>query len=363
MKQALLIPIYQPSDKVLPFLKQFKKEDFDLFLVVDDGSGEEYQSIFAAISNETVFTVLSYPLNHGKGHALKTGMHHLLKNHPDLDSITTADGDGQHTYHDILHLKEEQKKNQEALMMGVRDFSGPTVPRRSKIGNGFSSWYFKVATGVRLNDTQTGLRSIPYNLFDLALQTPGERFDYEMKFLLEAVKEAEMVQVTIQTVYEEENHVSHFRTIRDSVLIYKTPLFYLLVSVASWLLDIGIFSLLSNFVFTGSAAYQIYLSTIAARIFSGVFNFIMFAYVVFPSKNKKYKMGVKYFVLFVVNMLLSASLTYAFSYLSTALTFIKVIVDLVIAIANYFINLTWVFATKKRKQKKEKGGDETCLNI
>ena len=30
MKQALLIPIYQPSDKVLPFLKQFKKEDFDL---------------------------------------------------------------------------------------------------------------------------------------------------------------------------------------------------------------------------------------------------------------------------------------------------------------------------------------------
>jgi hypothetical protein len=42
MNTALVIPIYCPNEKVLPFLKSFKANDFGLFVVVDDGSGEQY---------------------------------------------------------------------------------------------------------------------------------------------------------------------------------------------------------------------------------------------------------------------------------------------------------------------------------
>jgi hypothetical protein len=42
MKQALLIPIYQPNAKVLPFLKSMNPGDFSLFVVVNDGSDSKF---------------------------------------------------------------------------------------------------------------------------------------------------------------------------------------------------------------------------------------------------------------------------------------------------------------------------------
>ena len=53
--------------------------------------------------------------------------------------------------------------------MGVRDFSGEDVPRHNRVGNRLSALYFRLATRVKLSDTQTGLRGIPANLFALAL--------------------------------------------------------------------------------------------------------------------------------------------------------------------------------------------------
>jgi hypothetical protein len=46
-----------------------------------------------------------------------------------------------------------------------------------------------------------------------------------MNFLLEAVREAPLEQVAIQTIYDG-NKSSHFHPIRDSIRIYKTPLLY-----------------------------------------------------------------------------------------------------------------------------------------
>lgn len=127
---ALLIPIYEPTDRVLPFLKQFLEGEFDAFLVVDDGSGEKYADIFESIRKETVFTVLSYEGNKGKGYALKTGMKELISKYPNLDTIVTADGDGQHLHEDILKVAEKAKENPFALVLGF--VTGPK-PRRKAL--------------------------------------------------------------------------------------------------------------------------------------------------------------------------------------------------------------------------------------
>jgi glycosyltransferase involved in cell wall biosynthesis len=115
MKQALFIPIYQPSEKVLPFLAQFKNGDFERMIVVDDGSGVNYQNLFRS-KRATRFEVISYPTNGGKGHALKTAIRYLIDHCPEIQGIVTADGDGQHAYADILK---------------VRDSSTPIRPRSS----------------------------------------------------------------------------------------------------------------------------------------------------------------------------------------------------------------------------------------
>jgi glycosyltransferase involved in cell wall biosynthesis len=224
MNIALVIPIYQPNEQVLPFLRQVQAQDFVRVYVVDDGSGEKYAPIFETISHFPSFEVISYPNNQGKGHALKTGFMAAKKEWgAKLEGIITADGDGQHAYADILRLRNTLIENPTSLVMGVRNFSDPSVPRHNRIGNRLSAVYFRLASGVKLSDTQTGLRGIPASLFALALSSRGERYEYEMNFLMEAVREAPLVSLPIQTIYDG-NKSSHFHPFRDSFRIYRTPI-------------------------------------------------------------------------------------------------------------------------------------------
>jgi glycosyltransferase involved in cell wall biosynthesis len=355
MKQALLIPIYQPSEKVLPFLEQFQPGDFSRMIVVDDGSGSNYQTIFNAIKATNRFEVISYPQNGGKGHALKTAIRYIADHCPEIQGIVTADGDGQHSYPDILKIRDSLNAHPTSLIMGVRDFNGKDVPHHNKVGNKLSACYFRLATHVKLGDTQTGLRGIPVSLFPLALASRGERYEYEMNFLMEAVREAPLEQVAIQTIYDG-NKSSHFHPIRDSIRIYKTPLLYIIVALLSEVIDLGFFTLFTT-IGPSEIVYKILVATITSRLLSGAFNFTLEYFLVFENEGGFAKKLGKYALIFFLNMGLSFGLTYAFNFLPANLTFIKFIVDLVLFIANYFVARGWVFARKmahknelKRKQ-------------
>ena len=350
MKKALLIPIYEPNDKVVPFLKNFKHDDFDYFLVVNDGSNHSFDKIYQEIQEQTVFEVIGYETNQGKGHALKYGMDYLI-NKGELDLIVTADGDGQHAYKDILNVKDNAINNPNCLVLGSRNFYQEGLPRNSRVGNKFSSKYFKMSTGKRVKDTQTGLRAIPSELFHLALTTNGERYDYEMNFLMDAVRNYPYKEVDIETIYEnQKNETSHFRPFVDSIKIYRTPLLYILISLLSFGIDIGFFHLFSTQVFTANSEQQVFLSTILARVISGVFNFLMFHFVVFQSRDDFAKKAFKYWILWTINLGCSSGLTYLFKRLPAHLTFIKFIIDTFLAIVNYIINLSVIFVRKKIKK-------------
>ncbi len=134
-------------------------------------------------------------------------------------------------------------------------------------------------------------------------------------------------------------------------LLSKRVILYVLASVASWGIDLGLFHLFSNYVFTWNAEAQVYLSTIIARVVSGLFNFLFLFFFVFDRREGFGRKIGKYGLLFVINLGLSSSLTYAFKFIPTGLTFIKFGVDAVISIANYFVNRLWVFASKKIKKE------------
>jgi glycosyltransferase involved in cell wall biosynthesis len=349
MKQALVIPIYQPNDKVVPFLKTFKNDDFALLIVVDDGSGLAYQPVFDQIKALKSFEVLSYPKNGGKGHALKTAFRFLKDHHPEIQGVVTADGDGQHAYEDILRVRDELSSHPDSLVMGVRDFSGKDVPKHNRIGNRLSALYFRLATGVKLGDTQTGLRGIPAALFPLAVESQGDRYEYEMNFLLQAVKEAPMRSLSIKTIYDG-NKTSHFHPVRDSLRIYKTPLLYLIVALLSEGIDLGFFSLFTS-IGPSDVLYKILVATIGARLLSGAFNFSLEYFLVFENQGGFAKKMGRYALIFFLNMGLSFGLTYAFNYLPANLTFIKFVVDFVLFVANYFVARGWVFAKKIAHRK------------
>ena len=108
------------------------------------------------------------------------------------------------------------------VVMGCRDFDLPGVPPRSVAGNKTTSRMFRLFYGIRLSDTQTGLRAIPRAFLERFCRIEGERFEYETNMLL-MMKHwgIEFVEQPITTVYDEEDYSSHYNAVKDSWRIFR----------------------------------------------------------------------------------------------------------------------------------------------
>lgn len=66
----LVIPAYQPDQKLLKLVNKLREKCNFSIIVVDDGSSEDCQAIFEKLDG--LATVLHHETNLGKGGALKT---------------------------------------------------------------------------------------------------------------------------------------------------------------------------------------------------------------------------------------------------------------------------------------------------
>lgn len=214
---AILIPAYVPGEG-LPKLVADLAAEFDRVVVVDDGSPAK--DVFQSIPNGLA-TIVSHERNRGKGIALKTGFTWISENLPGVRSVVTVDADGQHLLEDVRKVAAASVANQDNIVLGVRKFVG-NVPLRSLWGNYWSRLEFLVFARHRIADVQTGLRGIPAALLGRFAQIPGDGYDYETRMLVDACRlPARIVQVEIETVYENGNSSSHFRPLRDTLLTQK----------------------------------------------------------------------------------------------------------------------------------------------
>ncbi len=214
----VLIPAYEPDGKLLALLPALK-ERFSRLVLVDDGSGPDYKPVFDA-ARPLVEAILVHPENRGKGAALKTGFGYAAEYGAD---VVTADADGQHDPADIARVADALQDHRDGLVLGVRAFSSRDVPFRSRLGNGFTRWFFNALTGLHVTDTQTGLRGIPAPLLSRLLAIPGDRFEYEMVMLADARDHASPpFEVPIRTIYLDGNRSSHHRPLVDTYRILKS---------------------------------------------------------------------------------------------------------------------------------------------
>ena len=127
---------------------------------------------------------------------------------------------------------------------------------------------------------------------------------------------------------------------------------YLFVSLSSFLVDIlffmlflNILSLFSDFSFI---MYKIIASTVCARIVSSLYNYLLNRKFVFEQHDSK-SFIIKYYILVIIQMGISGLsvtlLSKVFS--SKIIVLLKIIVDILIFIANYYIQREWVFNDKK----------------
>lgn len=222
MNTVAIVPSLNPDEKLMQVVTGLQAEGFTDIVLINDGSSAAHLAPFQEAAVLPGVTVLTHEVNKGKGRAMKTAFAWCLENRPGIDGVVTVDGDNQHRPKDVLRCVEAMKEDPTKLWLGVRDFSLEHVPFRSKLGNTFTRSFMKLACGVSVSDTQTGLRAIPASMLELMCEIRGERYEYETQMLLSVRQEGVGIgEVIIDTVYIDENQTSHFNALKDSWKIYK----------------------------------------------------------------------------------------------------------------------------------------------
>lgn len=354
----VVIPALNPEPQVTAYVSTLLDKGFRQVVVVDDGSGEAFAGTFYTLEGMEGCTVLHHEKNRGKGRALKTAFAHIL-NCPlwEGSAVVTADADGQHSVEDVCAVAAAAAEEEHRLVMGVRDLSLPNVPTRSKIGNRVTSWAFHLLYGVRLGDTQTGLRGIPWGLLRWCAGIEGDRFEYEMNMLIRAAREhVELRQVSIQVIYYDNNAGSHLHTVRDAWRVFCILMsglgWYTAAAALSAAADVLTFWLGSAVVFRPLSNLACYWwSTLTARALSSTLNYTLNRRYVFGAKPRP-RTVIRYYCLWLGQLMCSYLLLLFMTVLFPALPPVvsKALVDILLAIGSYQIQLHWVF--------REEGEDE-----
>lgn len=336
-RMLILIPAYEPDLRLPQLVRSLREQEpAASLLVVDDGSGPAYAGVFE-VAAEAGAEVLSFPVNRGKGAALKSGFAWAAERHPG-EPVVCADSDGQHAVADILRVAERVALG--TMVLGGREFTG-RVPLRSRVGNTISRWAFRAVTGTAIRDTQTGLRGYPAELLGWLSGIEGDRFEYESNLLFEAKRAGvRVVEIPIETIYLESNASSHFRPVADSLRIYSR----LLGFAASSLLSAGVdwVGVLALSALTGN----LLVAVVGARLASAAVNFTLNRKVVFGDSGNGRQALKRYAMLalgiLVANYLLLAGLVGV----GMALVPAKLITECALFVTSYLAQRRVVFASR-----------------
>ena len=337
---AILIPAYKPDDKLVALTNQLLTHDDLKLVVVDDGSGEAFCPVFEALDKRV--TLISYPDNKGKGGALKTGIRYIMDHMPECERLVTADADGQHRYADIRRVLDKSEEMPGALVLGSRAFDGD-VPLRSRFGNAMTRQVFAIASGVKVRDTQTGLRGFDRDGMRLFVDVPGDRYEYEINMLLTAARaEMPIYEVTIETVYLNDNESSHFNPLKDSLRIYACILKFACSSLICFGIDYVLFQLLRTFI------PLTWVSNLLARIVSASVNFMLNKKLVFKGNEKTLPAVLKYAALAVFIYLIDTAIL---ALLYEKLGWSRYVVKIISGVLGYLISFPVQGRIVYRKQK------------
>jgi glycosyltransferase involved in cell wall biosynthesis len=208
---VIVVPTYNNAKTiggVLSDIKQYANH----IIVVNDGSTDDTAQILSEIEG---IKIITHQRNSGKGTALKNG---LCKAKDDgYRYAITIDSDGQHFASDIPTFVKEIEATPDTLLVGGRNIQADNMPGKNTFANKFSNFWFKLETGVKLPDTQSGYRLYPLQLMNVQKWYYTAKYEFELEALVFASwGGVEVRNIPINVYYPPEGErVSHFRPWRD----------------------------------------------------------------------------------------------------------------------------------------------------
>lgn len=209
LKTCVIIPVYNNAGTVKDVVRRALKYCKDV-IVVDDGSTDGSSDSLSELGA----VVVRYERNRGKGYALKTGF--KAARDRGFERAITIDADGQHFPEDIPVFVSAIKEHPDAMLVGSRNLRMENMPGGNTFANNFSNFWFRLQTGVKLPDTQSGFRLYQLNRIG-RLRFLTYRYEAELELLVfQCWKGVRMLPVGINVYYPPEGErVTHFRPFRD----------------------------------------------------------------------------------------------------------------------------------------------------
>ena len=217
-RPIVVAPSYNNSGTVAGVLARLAELGLPI-LLVNDGSTDSTAELLASWQGENPsgqVQVLTHRRNRGKAAALRTGFAAAIQ--AGYTHAVTIDTDGQHDPAYIPALLDLARRSPESLVLGVRDDTHPDYPSRSRVGRRLSNLFIRLECGLRVADSQCGLRVYPLELIRTVKCRAG-RFEYESEIISRAGwAGCPVLELPVNTTYlPPGRRVSHYRPWMDSI--------------------------------------------------------------------------------------------------------------------------------------------------
>lgn len=210
LKAIVIVPTYNNRGTIADVIASLKEYSSDI-MIVNDGSTDDTLEILNSIEG---IRIQSYPVNQGKGYALKYGLGKAYEQ--GFRYAITIDADGQHFADDLPVFIKRIEEVPDSLLIGARNLTADNMPGKNTFANRFSNFWYKVETGQELSDTQSGYRLYPLDKIQ-NIHFFTSRYEFEVEIIVRAAWRGVNVEnVPIKVYYPPvEERVSHFRPFHD----------------------------------------------------------------------------------------------------------------------------------------------------
>lgn len=211
----VVAPSYNNAGTLAGIVRRVRTLDLPL-IVVNDGSTDSTAQVLSDLAGaDRGIAVITHPRNRGKAAALKAAF--AAASDAGYTHAVTIDTDGQLDPEQIPSLLSLARRTPHGLVIGQRDENTEDYPARSRIGRRVSNLFVWMQSGVRVADSQCGLRVYPLD-FLREVRCHAGRFGFETEVITRAGWAGRPVLgAAVRCRYfPKDKAVSHFRPFIDS---------------------------------------------------------------------------------------------------------------------------------------------------
>jgi glycosyltransferase involved in cell wall biosynthesis len=218
----VLIPSYNTGSRVLETVSQARQYWNPVWGVVDGSDDDSGNDLLKAAQGDPGLQVFVLPRNVGKGAAVFYGLRQAVSQ--GFTHVLTMDADGQHCVTNLPRFMQESEQSPEAMILGKPVFD-ITAPKVRIHGRKLCNWWVNLETlWSGIGDSLFGLRVYPARELARIMKSHRwmRRFDFDAEAVVRmrwAGVPARNIDTPVRYFLPGEGGVSHFRYVRDNVLL------------------------------------------------------------------------------------------------------------------------------------------------